>query len=144
MGMTTWSEELVVRFRELLQDRKRSYGQCADILSDEFNVALTRNACIGWARRNGLPPRPLRPTRRDGQLSKARPGPKLSMPVLAPVRASAAISRPPGYRPGLLELGKYECRWPYGNCRYTFCAERCVEGSSYCSEHVRMAYTSRR
>jgi hypothetical protein len=144
MGVSTWSPEVAQRFRELLQDRKRSYGQCADILSREFNLSLTRNACIGWAGRNGIPPRPIRSIKRGGQRSKARSGPKLPMPVLAPVRPAVAIPHPPGYRPSLLELGTRECKWPYGEGPFVFCAAPRSEGSSYCAEHARIAYTGKR
>jgi GcrA cell cycle regulator len=141
MSNIEWTLNMNERLTVLVKFRQLSYGDIAKKLSREFNVKLTRNACIGKARRLGFSERKARRI-----VSKE------------PVEARKPIDRPPrpwikkqAKRPALV-LGKvtiyklkdHHCRWPFGERPpfITFCGDTQVEGLPYCAAHCRMAYVT--
>ena len=52
---------------------KYSFGKIAQLLSQEFNLDITRNAVLGRARRLGLPRVPVKPHRPDNPASLDTP-----------------------------------------------------------------------
>ena len=125
-----WTPVLDVRLRELaLRDDHPTYSAIAAALSLEFNVCLTKNACIGRARRVGLPARqPLR-----GHLyrkEKARPAPRRNRKPPEPV-----YDRVPIY-----DLRMHDCRWPIGESPpFLFCGRPTIDQNHpYCPLHTKM------
>jgi hypothetical protein len=130
-----WTPQLVLRFDVLTRDKDLSYLEIAKILSREFRVKLTKNACIGKARRmqKGLRGKPRKPPKRKWRPTKREPVQKL---------------RPKPKTPGLIalmDLQPHHCRWPYGErSPFLFCGEPKEDGQSYCTKHCNMALNSRR
>ena len=58
--------DLTERLIELRKaSEKHSFGKIAQLLSQEFNLDISRNAVLGRARRLGLPRFPVKPHRPD-------------------------------------------------------------------------------
>jgi len=56
-GDMDWTKERMAQLRALHRNDKLSFDMIAEILSEQFGTELTKNACIGKARRMGLPER---------------------------------------------------------------------------------------
>lgn len=132
----TWTDERVSRLCKMWL----GWYTSEDIAKE---MGLSRNAVVGKIHRLGLT--------RDGMDSdivearrqrhrehcrrswaakrglKLKPLPKVIGP--APVAGKKT----------LMELGPKECRWPYGDGPFLFCAETAIEGKSYCAAHCRKA-----
>ncbi len=53
--MSLWAKEGIVDFlRELIEVRKASFSDAADEINKKYETSLSRMACIGKARRNGI------------------------------------------------------------------------------------------
>lgn len=162
-----WTDEVVVRLRQL-------YQQGLSATQIGIRLGTSRNAVIGKLHRLGLmrghapaKPRPtrLKPDRETRLTAIALPGRP------APIRLSEfsmgghqkkmlnarignaikalPIEPPPqprGDKPGLMQLGMRDCRWPYGDPRHPdfhFCGATVpgasVEDTPYCAAHAREA-----
>jgi hypothetical protein len=130
-----WTPQIVSRFDALTRDKDLSYQEVAKILSREFSVRLTKNACIGKARRmqKGLRAKPRKPPKRKWRPTKREPVQKL---------------RPKPKAPGLIalmDLQTHHCRWPIGDrSPFLFCGEQKEGEYPYCTKHCNMAFNSRR
>lgn len=122
--MSVWTEPVRARLTELLADPEISYTRIAVTLSREFRIKLTKNACIGYARRIGLPRRQVR----DG-----RPVPR-KQPALPRRRTPAGEIK-------FMQLRNGDCRWVTSDgAPWLFCGEPQLAGQSYCLGHCRIAY----
>ena len=53
-----WTTLMIERLREIiLGDENIKYAGAAEMMTAEFGITFTKNACIGKGRRIGLPPR---------------------------------------------------------------------------------------
>ena len=137
-----WTEPLERRLWELATSPQQpTYDQIAHTLGLEFGVRLTKNSCIGRARRMGVPVRiapRFRSNYRDAVIftvdpRKARPKPRYAVPE----RRYDHVS--------IYDLGANDCRWPFGDRPpFQFCGREVVDGHPYCAEHVRKSYPPRK
>lgn len=138
-----WTPQLDARMRELY-DRRLTFLEISRILNADFGLKLTRNSCIGRARRlkfplrDGSPPPPPPKSRR---VRKQYPKKKrqVRMAELPPVPWA-----PPPLVPGaltMLQLTHDTCRWPSGTRPpYTYCGAPVHDGRSFCLAHCQLAY----
>jgi hypothetical protein len=63
--------------------------------------------------------------------------------VVIPFKPVSADVPPFGAK-SLVELGPDECRWPYGDRDFVFCALPADEGQAFCPCHRGMAYVRAR
>jgi GcrA cell cycle regulator len=134
-----WTAEMLLRFTRLhRQQPPLSFARIAAEMSAEFNITLTRNACIGKASRLGLPMR--------GQTD--RPRRNREKVKMIKIRVDAPIA--PMIEPRQLEIGldiyqtrDGDCKWPLGEIEdrppYRYCGAPSLLGRPYCNEHTEMA-----
>jgi hypothetical protein len=107
-----------------------TFEQIACQLSDEFEMHITKSACVGRARRLGLPQRLLFVRR-----VKVKAPPK---PVTV-ARIEEQTSEPRLVT--IFELEHGECRWPFGDeAPFLFCGLPVHKQSSWCRKHHKMVY----
>jgi hypothetical protein len=134
--------------RRLHRDETLSFGAMAAQLSAQFGVTLTKNACIGKARRMGLPIRG--PFDRERVLKQPRPKMirlphKIDAPI-EPELETPAEAAEPGI--SIYQLASDTCRWPldpmekYPPLRYCGCW--CEVERPYCDTHMRVAHPNMR
>jgi GcrA cell cycle regulator len=120
-----------------------SFAEIAAAMSAEFQIQLTRNACIGKARRLGLPMRDAVKTARkpvNGKVIKLR-----LRPVDAPIepQEESRPDQPEGL--DIYQLRENDCRWPLGSITdrppYRFCGAQTELGRSWCVHHAEIAYS---
>ena len=135
-------------------DKDMSYSEIADAINLKFGTNYSRSAVIGRARRMGLlgaaPPmaRPQDPA--VSAISATRPcaeqrTPRLIFRIPDFARADAAPLRCAEVEPRgvtLIELGRGDCRYPYGGDKegepITFCGHPRFRGTSYCAPHFHL------
>jgi hypothetical protein len=138
MNVLVWTSEMV-RDLMLLHQEKVPFTQIAAKLSAKTGVTITKNACIGKARRLGLPVRhPVDPERVLKQ-------PRRKM-IRLPRRVDAPIEPEPEpvveTLPGISiqQHTLRTCRWPLGKVQdrppYRYCGCRCSVERPYCAEHT--------
>ena len=137
-----WTDDMKLAFASLHRDPKRlSFTEIARLMSETFGVELTRNACIGKARRMGLPMRSApkvarKPVERKVRMTQLR---RVDAPI-APVREP----KPPE-QAGLTiyETREGDCKWPLGRMHdhppYLYCGDPSLLGRPYCAKHARKA-----
>ena len=144
-----WTEAMQVRLLKLTAESEAlSYQVIADKLNTEFGTELTRNACIGKARRLDIHKKPAPSfatmVREPGYVPKRE--------RVKPQRANKVARIPiPGRKPPsgradgrrtLVDLKSRECRWAFGDDPpYLFCGAP-TQGGSYCTEHHDIVYHS--
>lgn len=134
-----------------------SYRDAANALNARFGTAYSRDAALGRARRMGLgePARPgpppiraeervQRPTERLRSADDFRPleffrrRPAFVPVERAPLRCVEVVPR----HLALIELGRGDCRFPYGGDQdgeaITFCGRPRRKGASYCTPHFHL------
>jgi GcrA cell cycle regulator len=133
-----------------------SYRDAADALNARFGTAYSRNAALGRARRMGLgePDRPeappilaeeqLQPRERPRSTYDFRPleffrrRPVFERVERVQLRCVEVVPR----HLTLIELGRRDCRFPYGGDldgeAITFCGRPRCKGSSYCTPHFHL------
>jgi GcrA cell cycle regulator len=147
-GDMDWSNDRMARLRALHRNDKLSFDMIAEVLSEEFKVALTKNACIGKARRMGLPERTTKRKRKVFRGDKRRRQITLVASTSAPIEAEVVPCVLPRWRvmqdeaPAergkltLLQLNDNTCRWPHGDrVPYLFCGAP-TAGKTYCAYHT--------
>jgi hypothetical protein len=150
-----WSDEMHARLRVLAR-QKRSYTDIAAVISHEFNVCVSRNACIGKAHRLGImkkhrasqefahrrKPKARAPTLGTASVPVFRPDPDPApVPKITPRwRVTFDAPAPAGHGRYLLQqLDGNMCHWPYGDrVPYLFCGAP-TAGRSYCAYHTRVS-----
>lgn len=125
-----WTEEVIETFLGLVNNPDRlGYTEIARRLSARFDYTFTKNACIGKARRLGVPPRPVW----EGNTYRI------------PKRKLRLVDNP-GIPIEELErntckfiLDKVESRPPYSYCGLPVANE----GGSWCKVHIEKVYAKR-
>jgi hypothetical protein len=134
-----------------------SYRDAANALNARFGTAYSRDAALGRARRMGLgelarpEPQPILP---EGQLQRPRERPRTTddfrpleffrrRPVFERVeRVQLRCIEVAPRHLALIELGRGDCRFPYGGDldgeAITFCGRPRRKGSSYCTPHFHL------
>ena len=137
---------LLERYLELQADEKCiSYSVMATMLSDEFNIALTKNSLIGKGRRLGLK------LRKSPNIKGRKPPHRRRFKVKPAPDAPLAPDLPPrndGQPLTLYQLGSCDCRWPLGEVSdrppYLFCGQATEIGFSYCPKHHGISHSTPR
>ena len=149
---TAWTAPMEERLLQLL-GKGLSYLDIAKIISREFTVVVSKNACIGKGRRMQvalrMPARKgsacrKRNAQRSRQQNARRKSPrKRKRQDVSQQRRSSLKHRArqsSGRDLTLLQLLPTSCRWPSGNSpNVTFCGAEKVDGSSYCLKHTLIA-----
>lgn len=152
MQSTDWAPEHSAALRELLA-AGLSYARIAEAINAKFRTSYSRNAALGRATRMGLagsdragdvpePERvkaPLLPKLREREPARFIP----VMPVFKATETAKlrCVEVEPRHL-SLLELGRGDCRYPYGGDEegepITFCGHPRRPGKSYCAPHFHL------
>jgi GcrA cell cycle regulator len=137
-----WTDGMIRAFASLHRDPKQlSFTEIARLLSETFGVELTRNACIGKARRLGLPMRDNTPRPPRQRYLKPVKVERVEAPI-EPIEARLPELR---LTEGLtiLQLREGDCKWPLGETYarppFQYCGEPSLLGRSYCVTHMAKA-----
>lgn len=143
-----WPPDNIEALKEMLA-RGVSYTRMADDLNSRFKTDYTRSAIAGKVRRLGLSApsavirspaeiQARRRARQDRQNLRRRenrasaPKPRVALPPREETKLLCAGIDPLHIE--LMDLGKNQCRYPYGDGPFTFCGHPKVFGS-YCGPH---------
>lgn len=133
---TTWSDDRLDTLR-----KRHAAGDTFSEIADQ--VGLSRNACIGKAKRLHLPGRephkaPISATRERRTRFQLRPPP---LP-LAPERRAPVLNAPEPRNLTILDLEPGDCKWPVTeNPPYLFCGNPAVRWEpAYCGFHYQLAH----
>ena len=153
MQSTDWAPEHSEALREYLA-KGMSYSEIADAINAKFKTAYSRNAAIGRATRMGLggpdrrkdcPKPPLSAQAPLLRKLRERYAPEFMRPMPIFERAETVKLRCVEIDPrhlSLVELGRGDCRYPYGGDEegeaITFCGHPQRDGSSYCAPHFHL------
>jgi len=153
MQSTNWAPEHSEALREYLA-KGMSYSETADAINAKFKTAYSRNAAIGRATRMGIggpnrrkdwPKPPLSAKAPLLRKLRERYAPEFMRPMPIFERAETVKLRCVEIDPrhlSLVELGRRDCRYPYGGDQegeaITFCGHPRREGSSYCAPHFHL------
>ena len=137
---THWTEPMEARLWDLATSPEQpTYDEIARVLGVEFGLRITKNACIGRARRMGVPVR-IAPRYYNGDAVVFKVNPRKARP--APRRQFT--ERRYGHV-SIYDLREHDCKWPFGDHPpFGFCARPAVDGFPYCAEHVRKSYPPRK
>jgi len=152
-----WTPPMEERLLQLL-DKGLSYLDVAKIMSREFTIRLSKNACIGKGRRmqvalrmparkgSACRKRNARKNRegRSRQQSGRRNSPRKRRVGRKSQQHRQSLKHRAQPNKGrdltLLQLLPTSCRWPSGNSpNVTFCGADKADGSSYCLKHALIA-----
>jgi len=139
-GSSPWSAEMVNRFVDLMASGIH-HSKCAPILTKEFGVEVTNSMCNGKHYRitrmlRGETPPPYKPKKMNWI------APFSSHPHRGPVNPKPRPKRTGKGNLDFFDLRSQTCRWPFGDdLPYTYCGERNIDGSPYCLEHSRLAWS---
>ncbi len=148
--MIDWTEVLLKRLAKLQADPNNSYKDIAKQLSREFGIKLSKNACIGKARRLGLaqraPGTPRTPTQRRRH-DAAKKDRTVNTPELkaAPINPGWTIELPvlpaASGRITIFQLEQGVCHFPFGERPpYAYCGNTTRRGVPYCPHHEKVVY----
>jgi GcrA cell cycle regulator len=147
-----WTEDRTAMLRKLYASGSFS---CSGIAA-ELGDGITRNAVIGKMHRLGLTgkvygriyprktPEQIEATKREKEERRRERRRAQRITVVKPainLEALRCVEVEPLHK-SLSDLGRDECRYPYGDGPYTFCGNPQREGHSYCGPHF--ALTLRR
>ena len=141
-----WDDNLVRRLTALHRGGLRSFAEIAEILSREFGLKLTKNACIGKGRRLGLEQRP-RGTTKPGPKPRAKPKrrppepPAEVVPVVLPAWQVETPILTGCNRITIYQLQRGVCHYPFGEKPpYAYCGNTTSRQSPWCPHHLRVVY----
>lgn len=114
-------------------------------------MGVSKNAIVGKAHRLNLPARPSPIRVGEGNPSRPRTAPRVTLPALlsqhTAIMASSVIRprpTPPPWRTGEpIKLGVSRCCWPIGDPgtpEFRFCEAANAAGYPYCPDHCAIAY----
>jgi GcrA cell cycle regulator len=147
-----WTEDRTAMLRTLCASNLLS---CSGIAA-ELGEGISRNAVIGKIHRLGLngriygrvyarkTPAEIEATKREKEERRRERRRTHRLTVVKPavnLEALRCVEVEPLHK-SLADLGRNDCRWPYGEGPYTFCGNPQREGHSYCGPHF--ALTLRR
>ena len=133
-----WTTAMDRYLLELLEDPILTYKDAADMMSAKFERSITKNACIGRARRLGVSMRDqtLRPSPKDKTIKIKR------VRVDAPIAPRITHRLKPGHV-SIYDLREDTCRWPLGPMTarppFMYCGETAPIGCPYCAHHAQVA-----
>ena len=138
-----WTSQMIYRFRQLVADKNLSYQEIAAKMSKEFDVVLSKNACIGKGRRLGVEARVPGIIRSK----KAAVIPKRKyVRVDAPILPKAVIPRDPDKGLTIYELREGDCKWVLDKMEayppFMFCGMPAIVNCSWCKKHRQIAYST--
>ena len=136
-GEIIWDEYRMARLRALHADDKLSFDVIAEELSVEFKAEVSKNACIGKARRMGLPQRRRKSIPRATRKRALELRPPEAVPCVLPRWKVLANEAPPERgKLTLMQLDGNKCHWPTGDrVPYLFCGAP-TAGKTYCAYHT--------
>ena len=136
-----WTPQIDDLLRRLYMGRL-TFRDIATRMNEELGLSLTRNACIGRARRlkfqlrNGAfpkSPKPPKPRKRSRKQVKVQTEPVSAHLHLAPPLVPGALT--------MLQLTSGTCRWPSGDRPpYTYCGAPVHDDRPFCLAHCQLAY----
>jgi GcrA cell cycle regulator len=140
-----WTAEMTKAFAALHRARPpMSFAEIASAMSTRFDITLTRNACIGKARRMGLATRDNIPRAIIEKRRIRRMKTKVDAPI-APREAERPVAPAPEGL-DIYQLREGDCRWPLGKMHdhppFRYCGDAALLGRPYCSQHARRAYNA--
>lgn len=147
-----WNDEKIELLKKLWAE-----GLSCSVIADRMGDGLSRNAVIGKVSRLRLPGRDVKVRQSIGgkkgakvmrkrhQEAKRIASGKPPSAVAALFKAEPFVSRdipqvPESQRKVLDDLGERDCRFPYGDGPFTFCARPKVTGLAYCEDHARICF----
>ena len=137
---TPWTTEMNQHLISLLEDPNLSYKAVAAAMSTKFGLSITKNACIGKARRLGVAMRDL--TQRQPIVGKEPTITVKKVRVDAPIAPKISHRLKPGHLT-IYQLREGVCRWPMGppmqKPPFLYCGEAALLGCPYCRHHNRGA-----
>jgi GcrA cell cycle regulator len=147
-----WTDELRAEVKEMWSDH--SAQEIAVVLQNR-GYRFTRNSIVGLLHRAGLtieqksearkrrPPAPKRERKTRPVLrlvgASSAGGPIFKTVMIPDLELACADIVPRNVT--LLELGRDECRYPYGDGPFLFCGHQ-TDGSSYCAGHKALCYVA--
>jgi len=145
---TDWPGVMINRLTRLHADPQRSFKAIAEQLSREFGVMITKNACIGKARRLGLEQRakgtPAPKPRKKRPLTTPHlvPSPEVVPPVLPGWTVEPPVLPAASGRIAIYQLRRGVCHFPFGNRPpYAYCGgTTATRTSPWCPHHERVVY----
>lgn len=129
-----WLIHGIVERLKKLHENGMSFSQIAETLNSEFDVKLTRHACIGKSHRLKLAnrPTPMPPLHRP--TNQNRPKPTLVKIVCDPIPIEW--------------LGHDDCRYPISELHdrppYLYCGRKTFNDSSWCQAHYKKCFVGLR
>jgi len=146
-GEIIWDAYRVARLRALHAKKHLSFDAIAAQLSAEWGMDVSKNSCIGKARRMGLAQRPrkvFRGDKRKRAVTLVAEAPAAVAPEPVPCvlpRWKVMADEAPAVRDRmtLFQLDGNKCHWPYGDrAPYMFCGAP-TAGKTYCAYHTGIA-----
>jgi len=133
-----WPREHADALKEMVVGGYGTFAQIAVEITRRFGKPYSRSACLGRARRMGLPS--VNPKgRRKYQKISPRPGIAKVIPINDHVERLMYCEELEPLVTTFMDIGVNSCRWPYGEGPYAFCGRGKVEGRSYCLDHLRVS-----
>lgn len=147
-----WTDERRAECVELWNSGKYSMGQIASHFQTTRNAIsglLDRAKGWGYAVLTKKSDEIMIRVRERSSAANRRIGASRLRPVsqVRPVGVSAAAASEnfnPPLRKNLLELGKGECKFPYGESNFSFCGYPTDPGKSFCPTHHKICWQSPR
>ena len=133
---TLWTEEVIEAFCLLCGGEEQlTYKEIANRLSAQFNIQITKNSCIGKARRLNIP---FRIASYHHHIEPIRVAPPV--PVEAPITPPLPRHRP-SHGMTIEQLRHDSCRYPEGiRPPYSYCGRKTKDGSSWCNQHKKVVF----
>lgn len=130
-ALDEWTNERVVLLTRLVKEGY-SRANIAVELNESTGSRFTRDAVIGKAHRLGVHSEVARVKQRKSPLPRQKPPEYSHAPNIAPQFQCEGIDP---LHLTLDQIGRGQCRWPFGLSDYTFCGLSVLTGSSYCPAH---------
>lgn len=135
-----WTPIMLTRFAALCADESLTFRAIRDLMNVEFNTDLTRNACIGKARRLAMPPRD---PANNPTLKKE---PTVAKIFTFPIQPELAPRSKEPFTIDIYQLRRHDCRWPSSDNNrppFTYCGRHAPDGR-YCAIHSKQAHSTPR
>jgi len=145
-----WSEDVIATLNDLW--KTLSATQIAERLNAQYDLSLTRNSIIGKLHRLGLTIqqksehhpktrgliKPKRERKARRSILKVIDGGAAGLRLVKRTASTVEPLRCVEVEPlnlSIDEIGRGQCRYPYGDGPFLFCGHPVHEGSSYCMAH---------
>jgi len=130
-----WTPEMKSMLMDLVHDPKNiGYTEIAKHMTKCFEVAFTKNSCIGMARRLRLGPRPVKVKIKKTNKNVDAP----IAPKIEPRKAGFALT--------IHQLREGDCKFILEGVAtyppYTYCGHPTILGTSWCQEHTKKVFAN--